>query len=212
MKQFLAGFLVSALVLVPGVAYASAQTSEVSGVEQGLTIPTQGEPGASCVRCGVTPAIGLVNMLLGVLSPIILSPTAGPVMVSIVNPIERMLYSLLGPVQQMVQGKQVRNITAEELNRAIQSGEELQLIDTRSPQEYEQFRLEGTVSVPFAEVQSYIESGKLSKDKPVVFICCSGMRGYFAGMLALTYGYDEVYNLIDGLVGGWMKADLPLIS
>jgi rhodanese-related sulfurtransferase len=133
-------------------------------------------------------------------------------MVSIVNPIERMLYSLLSPVQQMMQGKHVRNITAEGLNRMIQSGKELQLIDTRTPQEYEQFRLEGAISVPFAEVQSYIESGKLSKDKPVVFICCSGMRGYFAGMLALTYGYNEVYNLIDGLVGGWMKAGLPLIS
>jgi rhodanese-related sulfurtransferase len=89
----------------------------------------------------------------------------------------------------------------------IKRNKKLQLIDNRSEKEYKLYSIKGTINVPMIEVNSYIE--KIDKKRPVVFLCASGIRGYFAGMLILTYSHDEVYNLLDGLVGAWLKAGLP---
>ncbi len=151
--------------------------------------------------------IGFLDKFVGMIQPLLLHPKFSLIFVKFVNPLERILYFLLNPIQKMVQGKTVINITAEKLRDRMKSSNELQLIDNRSVAEYKLYHIHGTINVPIGEVASYM--GKMDKKKPVVFICLSGIRGYFAGMLALTYGHDEVCNLIDGLVGGWIKAGLP---
>lgn len=88
----------------------------------------------------------------------------------------------------------VENITASKLKELLNAPEGVQLIDVRTPAEYEEVHLRDAVNVPL---------DKLSKDKikddakPLVFICRSGGRGRRAAeqMAGIR---ETVYNVEGG--------------
>lgn len=62
------------------------------------------------------------------------------------------------------------------------------------------------------------------KDKPVMFLCRSGVRSHQAAIAATNAGWGEAYNILEGFegdkdsdhhrntVGGWRKAGLPWVQ
>jgi rhodanese-related sulfurtransferase len=140
-------------------------------------------------------------------------PFMGPTAIAlVVNPGEQM-YRVLAPLQRPSQGVSVHDITPEDLYERFQAGEDIILIDVRSPVEYAQYHIAGAKNVPLREVVSFLKSGELPHDKPVVFICKSGFRSYLAAVSVLAYGYRNVYNLHYGTDGGWMHdAKLPVVA
>jgi rhodanese-related sulfurtransferase len=85
------------------------------------------------------------------------------------------------------------------------------LVDVREPAELEKDGyIEGAVNIPIRDLLQNLD--KLpGLDEPIVIYCGSGHRGGF-GLLALkTLGYTNVRNL-NGGVGAWKKAELPLVT
>lgn len=76
----------------------------------------------------------------------------------------------------------------------IQNG--AQIIDVRTPGEYQGGHIKGSVNIPLDRLQSQLS--KIKKDKAVITCCASGMRSGSAKSMLLSNGFTEVYN-----GGGW---------
>lgn len=72
---------------------------------------------------------------------------------------------------------------------------EVQLVDTRTPEEFETGTIEGAVNIPLDDLRQRM--GELSKDRPVVVFCAVGLRGYLATRTLMANGFS-VRNLSGG--------------
>lgn len=70
------------------------------------------------------------------------------------------------------------------------------LLDTRTPFEVMQGKIDGFVNIPLDELRERLD--EIPKDKPVYVHCHSGLRSYLACRILTGNGYD-CYNL----AGGW---------
>ncbi len=65
-------------------------------------------------------------------------------------------------------------ISPQELRQKLERGEDILLLDIRSPQEYEICHIEGSILLPSEEVFKRYE--ELPRDKEIVIICHHGVR------------------------------------
>lgn len=72
-----------------------------------------------------------------------------------------------------------------------------QIIDVRSPGEYQSGHIKGSVNIPLQSLPSQI--AKIKKGKPIITCCASGMRSASAKSILSSNGFTDVYN-----GGGWM--------
>lgn len=97
---------------------------------------------------------------------------------------------------------EIRCISPAELNRMIQSGEKVHIIDIREDHERAVFQLPSR-HIPMAEVMSNIDH--IPTDVPVVIHCQSGQRaGAVIYALETKYGYTNLYNL-EGGINAWLS-------
>ena len=73
-----------------------------------------------------------------------------------------------------------------------------QIVDVRSKGEFLAGHIKHSVNIPLNELDSNLN--KLTKDKPVIICCASGMRSASAKSILTASGFEKVY---DG--GGWMS-------
>ena len=71
-----------------------------------------------------------------------------------------------------------------------------QVVDVRTPGEYQSGHIKGSVNLPLQTLTSTMS--RLSKTRPVITCCASGMRSASARQLLVSNGFSEVYN-----GGGW---------
>ena len=87
-------------------------------------------------------------------------------------------------------------ITPIELLRRIDSGEKLQIIDTRSKKQFETSRVKGAIHIALAELRDRYE--ELDKECVTVTYCNKGVTGNAAQNILLNKGFRQVYNLSGG--------------
>ena len=101
-----------------------------------------------------------------------------------------------------------KNISAREAKALIDGNKNIFLLDVRTPQEYSQGRLAGSVLIPIGEIERRI--GEVPKNKTIVVYCAVGSRSKpVAGFLA-RQGYRDVYEMTDGIVG-WYRNGFPVL-
>lgn len=102
-----------------------------------------------------------------------------------------------------------KSATAEEVKALLNKGENLILLDVRSPEEYTRSRIEGSINLPYEMVESKI--GKLVPDKKtkIVVYCLSGSRSNIAAQNLIVLNYSNVIDMANGLMG-WRLKGLPL--
>lgn len=71
----------------------------------------------------------------------------------------------------------------------------VQIIDTRTPAEFELGTISGAVNIPVDDIRELLN--EIDKNKPVVVFCAVGLRGYIAARILMANGYD-VRNLSGG--------------
>lgn len=92
----------------------------------------------------------------------------------------------------------VREITVEELEEWIAQNEDIQLIDVREPDEYEERNI-GALLIPLAVVKE--RAHEILGEKKVVIHCRSGKRSAAAiRELEQDLGYTNLYNLKGGIL------------
>lgn len=73
------------------------------------------------------------------------------------------------------------------------------IVDVRTPHEYDQGKIPGSINIPVDRVNANTERIK-HFNKPVIFCCASGMRSSQAVRTMKNNGLQEVYN-----GGNWMS-------
>lgn len=162
------------------------------------------------LRAVLVPMAQMFGGMQPILGVMLTNPIMKDMIPVAVNPIEALMYDFIGPLVKQSTGQEPINISGRDLNRLIQQTPNLQRIDVRTPTEYAQGHVPGAINIPLQDVNAAIQNNKIDKNKPLIFICQSGARSYMAGLLAITYGYQNVYNLQGGTVGGWIAAGLPV--
>ena len=91
-------------------------------------------------------------------------------------------------------------ISSQELKQKLEQGEDLVLLDVRTPAEYEQMRLEDPRIrlIPLGELRSSLDT--LPRDKEIIAFCKISLRGYEALTILKGAGFEKVRFLDGGLV------------
>ena len=100
------------------------------------------------------------------------------------------------------------SITAEEFEKKLSDGN-AQLIDVRTPEEYNQGHLKGALNYNINSSEFENQLSKLDKNKPVLVYCLSGGRSGSAAEIMADKGFTEVYNMQGGIMK-WIAANKKL--
>lgn len=94
-----------------------------------------------------------------------------------------------------------KSISIEEANQIISNNTNSVLIDVRSNQEYNEYHIDGAICIPHYEIQNRIEKEIENKNTLIILYCQSGIRSKKAMEILLKKGYQNVYNIKNGLDG-----------
>jgi len=99
-----------------------------------------------------------------------------------------------------------------EVVRKIQGGEDLVLLDVRTPEEYEEVHLENSLLLPVESMSQQtlneIGLGQNAKDKEIIIYCRSGARSRMAYNLMSSLGYTNIKSISGGMVH-WQEDSYP---
>ena len=84
-----------------------------------------------------------------------------------------------------------------------------QLIDVRTPQEFEKYRIVSAKNINVNSSDFRSQIAKLDKTKPVLVYCLSGNRSKSALAILRDAGFKTVYEL-DGGINSWSRAGKPI--
>lgn len=94
----------------------------------------------------------------------------------------------------------VDGVTPTEVQTVIERGDDVTLLDVRSPAELEQMRIDGAVNIPLGALRGRLE--ELDRSKPVVAFCKISLRGYEAALILKKAGFEDV-KVMDGGILMW---------
>ncbi|MBM3441644.1 MAG: rhodanese-like domain-containing protein [Bacteroidetes bacterium] len=94
----------------------------------------------------------------------------------------------------------MQTISIEELYDRMQSGESVCLVDVREPHEHADFNIGGLLHPLGRIMQAEVDELEQLKDKEVILYCRSGNRSGQACMMLETMGFNQVKNLVGGML------------
>lgn len=99
-------------------------------------------------------------------------------------------------------------ISVADLKARLDAGEELTVLDVRTPQEWSgDGHIAGATLLPLDELGARM--GELAKDEPIACFCRSGNRSRQACTQLAAAGYSNLVN-VDGGIGAWAAAGYPV--
>jgi rhodanese-related sulfurtransferase len=101
--------------------------------------------------------------------------------------------------EKEVTTSQIEVISPEEMQEISQI-EGVQLVDVRTPEEYEEGYIEGFQNIDFFSDTFTQEIEKLDKSKPVIVYCKSGRRSADCAKQLKEKGFVKIYDLDGGIV------------
>lgn len=113
-----------------------------------------------------------------------------------------MKQKLLKIIKRAIPSKRESNIeeiTKEELEEMQKQNEKMVLLDVRSPQEYDEGHLNGSILIPNYELKEKAEKRLPDKTITIIAYCQSGNRSKKAVKILKQLGYEKVYSLKEGL-------------
>lgn len=91
--------------------------------------------------------------------------------------------------------KSGNSISPKEAKERLASGDKVYLIDVRTPEEYKEGHIRGSILVPLDSLKSKIEKVVPQKDSEIIVYCRSGARAGTAQSEIFKMGYTNVKNL-----------------
>jgi len=96
----------------------------------------------------------------------------------------------------------VNEIDSETLQSRLQNGEDLLLVDVRTPTEVAQGAIPNAVNIPMHLLP--LRAVEVPKGRGVVLYCRSGARSYHACQFLAQQGFDNALNLRGGIIA-WAR-------
>lgn len=102
-------------------------------------------------------------------------------------------------------------IEAVQFDKLIKEKKELQLIDVRTAQEFNEGHIKGAVNIDYYNSDFKQQLAKLDKSKPIAVYCAVGGRSGSGAQIAKQLGFKEVYDLEGGVVL-WQRKGYKLVK
>jgi thioredoxin 1 len=103
------------------------------------------------------------------------------------------------------------NLNPKEFQQLIEQAKNTQLIDVRTPEEFEDGHIENATNINWNDPSFFDNVEKLSKTEPVLVYCLSGNRSASAAYELRKMGFEHVYELTGGMLH-WRGENMPEIS
>ncbi|HMQ02925.1 MAG TPA: rhodanese-like domain-containing protein [Pyrinomonadaceae bacterium] len=103
----------------------------------------------------------------------------------------------------------IEEISATELKRKIESGDDVQLIDVRQPEEFAFARIAGAKLVPLGEVVRRMS--ELSAERETIVLCKMGGRSSRAIELLKQAGFQGELRNLRGGITAWSNEVDPTV-
>ncbi len=97
----------------------------------------------------------------------------------------------------------LRGITSTAVKEMLDRGEDVFLLDVRSPGEVAEAAVAGARNIPLGKVRHLVD--QIPRDKPIITFCAVSLRGYEASLMLKAAGYDDV-QVMEGGVAAWPYA------
>jgi rhodanese-related sulfurtransferase len=95
----------------------------------------------------------------------------------------------------------MKGISAREVKQKLDAGEDVFLLDTRGPDEYEAMRLGvGEVLIPLGALRKRLHELPQDKAREIICYCKISLRGYEAASLLEAHGWTNVKVMEGGLM------------
>jgi len=91
-----------------------------------------------------------------------------------------------------IPGNPIETIECSQAKQLV-SNHGAQMVDVRTPQEFAQGAIPGSVNIPLQVINAAYQN--LDKTKPVIVFCRSGARSAQAQSFLQQEGFDNVHNL-----------------
>jgi adenylyltransferase/sulfurtransferase len=101
--------------------------------------------------------------------------------------------------------REVPEVSADEVQRKLASGERWTVLDVREREEYREGHLDGAVPMPRGFLESSIEAAVPDKSTPIITYCAGGVRSLIAGRTLKEMGYENVVSMAGGYTA-WKNA------
>lgn len=101
----------------------------------------------------------------------------------------------------------INETDSEVLHQRLAAGEDILLVDIRTPAEVAQGAIPHAVHLPMHLIP--LRMSELPRDREVVLYCRSGARSYHACAYLAQQGFDRVVNLRGGIIA-WARHGLPI--
>ena len=95
--------------------------------------------------------------------------------------------------------QEYENINYKQLKRMIKENTDIQLLDVRSVQEYNEGYINGAILIPLFELEKKAEKILKNKNQKIIVYCKSGIRSIKAIEILIKKGYTKLYNLEGGI-------------
>jgi rhodanese-related sulfurtransferase len=105
--------------------------------------------------------------------------------------------------------KGYENISPENAKEMIDSGNEIIVLDIRTPAEYQSGHIIGALLYPLQELEE--KTPDLDKSTDIIVYCGTGARSENASKILLDNGFSRVYDLVGGL-DAWKKAGFQVVD
>lgn len=125
----------------------------------------------------------------------------------------RTFYALLSAIILLVacqnSNSQSTQVDAKTFAQLIETKKEAQLIDVRTPEEFQGGYISGAMNLDYNGSDYKRQVASLDKSKPVLVYCLSGGRSSSAARELRNNGFSEVIELKGGIMA-WGRDNLPL--
>ena len=103
----------------------------------------------------------------------------------------------------------IEEISATDLKRRMDAGEDIQLIDVRQPEEWHFAKIEGAKLIPLGELMNRL--GEIDENRETVFQCKSGMRSARAVEALQRAGFKGALKNLKGGITAWSNEVDPKV-
>jgi adenylyltransferase/sulfurtransferase len=103
----------------------------------------------------------------------------------------------------------IEEISATDLKRRLDAGEDIQLIDVRQPEEWAFAKIEGAKLIPLGEILNRM--GEIDENRETVLHCKAGMRSANAVQALQRAGFKGDLKNLKGGITAWSNEVDPKV-
>ena len=119
-----------------------------------------------------------------------------------------LIFISVGSCKKESKKGEVKVVSVEEMQSLLEM-EDIQLVDVRTPEEYEEGYIEKFQNIDFLSPTFDEDITKLDKNKPVILYCKSGGRSASCAQKMLDAGFVKIYDL-EGGISKWQHEGLEV--